>query len=119
MAAGDLDAAVDVEIVSRKIKHWRRAHAGQHHVGPAFGQAADQRRFEHSAVRAAVATHGYAPGPFVERKRRKGASERIGVRFGQCVADDAADVVFAEDGGVETMGHAAALTRRMSIGSTD
>ena len=47
VAAGDLDAAVDVEIVGREIEHRRGAHADLHDVDAALGEAADQRGLEH------------------------------------------------------------------------
>ena len=72
-------------------------------VDAAFGQAADERRFKHRRVGPAVAADGEAwrlpPG-----ERGKAAAERVSVRLGQRVADDAADVIFAQDGGVEAGG---------------
>ena len=117
VAAGDLDAAVDVEIVGREIEHRRGAHADLHDVDPAFGQAADQRGFEHPANgcgRRGRRRSRRAPSSCA--KRGEGAAERISVGFGQRVADDPADVIFAQDGGVELCGSSRCLTQRQRFG---
>ena len=78
-------------------------------IDAAFGEAADQRRFEHAA--SGCGRRGRprcACAPSSLRKRGIAAAERIGVGFGQRVADDPANVIFAQDGGVELVGHGAA-----------
>ena len=105
VAAGDLDAAVDVEIMGREIEHRRGAHADLDHVNAAFVEAADQRRFEHARMGAAVAADRDPPGAFVAGERGVGPAERVSIVLGERVADDPADVIFAQDGGVESVGH--------------
>ena len=50
---------------------------------------------------AAVAPDGDPSRAFVMGQRGIAAAERISVGLGQRVADDPADVIFAQDGGVE------------------
>ena len=118
VAAGDLDAAVDVEIMSREIEHRRGAHANQHDVHAAFREAADQFGFEHAGVGAAVAADGDGARAFAMGLGGEGPAERVSVGFGQRVADDPADVIFAQDIGVELVGHGDAEHSEWRIGST-
>jgi len=50
-------------------------------------------------VGAAVARDSDGPRALAMRLGGKGPAERISVVFGQRVADDAANVIFAQDGG--------------------
>src|SRR5438132_7367959 len=96
-----------------EIEHWTWAHADLQHVYAAFGEAADQSGFEHARMRASVAPHGDPPRAFVAGNRGKGPAERISVRFVERVADDPANVIFAQNGGVEgVITHGAALSLR-------
>ncbi len=110
VASGDLDAAVDVEIVSREIEHRRGAHADQNRVDPALGQPAHERCLKHARMGAAVPSDGNPPGTLAAGNRGIGPAEGVGIRLGERVADDSADVIFAEDGGVESVGHGLANT---------
>ena len=74
-------------------------------VDSALGEPTDQSSFEHARMRAPVASDGDPPSAFVAGERRIGAAEGISVGFGQRVADDSPNVIFAQDGGVELVGH--------------
>ena len=67
VAARHLDAAIDIEIMRGEIEHGRGTHADQRHVDPAFGEAADQRRFEHPGVETTVAADREPPRAFLLR----------------------------------------------------
>ena len=115
VAAGDLDAAVDVEIMGREIEHGRGPMPICIDVDPAFGEAADQLGFEHRAngcARRGRRRCVRAPSPCA--LRGIGPAERVGVGLGQRVADDPADVIFAQDGGVEVCGSLRCLTQRQA-----
>jgi len=105
VASGDLDAAVDVERRRCVIEHRAWPHADADDVEAAFGEAADQRVLEYMRMGAAVAADGDFACAFLGRERRIAAAEGISVRFVERVADDPADIVFAQDGGVESVGH--------------
>ncbi len=108
VAAGNLDAAVDVHLAGREIEHRRGAHSDHHDVEPACREPAHQSGFEHPRVSPPVAPDRHPPRALAARLGRIGPAERIGVGFGQRVADDPANVIFAQDGGVEDVRHRAA-----------
>src|SRR6476620_4823172 len=60
---------------------------------------------------APVAADRDALGAFLAGEGGIGPAEGVGVRFGQRVSDYTANVIFAQDGGVEAMGHGRAHTR--------
>ncbi len=105
VAAGNLDAAVDVEIMGRKIKHGGWTHGNLHDVGAAVGKAADQRHLELAAMQPPIAADRDSPRAFIARHRSEGSAEAVGIVFAQRVTDDPANVIFAQDGGIEVMGH--------------
>ena len=52
--------------------------------------------------------------PFAAGNRGIGPPEGVGIGLGERVADDSADVIFAEDGGVECVCHSRCLTQAAS-----
>src|SRR5687768_7899833 len=58
---------------------------------------------------AAVAADRDPPGALLDGESSEGPAKRARVVLAQRVADDPADVIFAKDGGVETVTHCAAL----------
>jgi hypothetical protein len=54
---------------------------------------------------APIAPDGKPLGPLVVRFRGEGAAKCEGILLMKGVADDAANVIFAENGGIKAMGH--------------
>ena len=105
MAAGDHDAAVDLQRRLGVIEHRRRPQADPHHVDAALRQALDQRRFELDRGDATVAAHRHAGAAGAAHDRAEAAADRGRIRRAQGFADHPADVIFAQRGGVEDVAH--------------
>ncbi len=122
--AGDLDAAVGVQLMHREVQHRRRAAADLQHHGAGIDQAAADRVGQLGRAQAAVIADA-DPALRGRQGGGVGAAKGVGIGREQGLADDAAHVVFAQDGRVETVrgagrrgwrrvGHAAASA---SLGS--
>jgi hypothetical protein len=103
VAAGDLDAAIDIELGFGEIEHWGRANADPDNIQSRLGEAAHQLRLERRGMSAPVAAQCRPAAAAPAEQRAEGPSDRIGIGFGQRFPDDAADVVFAQRSRVETM----------------
>ena len=105
VAAGDHDAAGDVELGGGEIEHRRRPEADLHHIHAAFGEAADQRGLHERRAFAAVAADRDARAAGAARERAEAAPERMGVVRPERFPDDPANVIFAKRGRVELVRH--------------
>ena len=103
VGAGHHHAAVDRQGMGRVVEHRRRAAADPPHVDTGRRQALDQRRLQFGRREASVVA---------DRRRRpaappdngaEGPAQRLGVLRREGLADDPADVVVAQDRGVETV----------------
>ena len=115
MAAGHLDAAVDVEVIGREIEHGARASADCRTAS--ISPSVRPRTSAASSMPLESGRRSVA-GAFLAGERGKAAAERISVCLGQRVSDDSADVIFAEDGGVELAAIALPACSGGAIGST-
>ena len=109
--ARDHDAAVGFERINRVIEHWSRAEADAHDLHAALLEAFDQRRLERWRTQPAVSADAdptalLAPALFLGDARCEGPADSMNVRRAQSFVDDAPDVVFAKNRGVDSMsGH--------------
>src|SRR6185312_7160289 len=99
--AGDHDAAIDRQRVDGKIEHRRGPKADADDIDAALGEAGDQRADELGRAQAAVAADRHALAARRGDNGREGAADRSRILGAERFADDAANVVFAQDGGVE------------------
>ena len=114
VAAGDLDAAVDVEIMGREIEH--RASGPCRSASTSMPLSVSPR----TSAASSMPRVGAAVAPDRDRawrlrraaKRAIGPAERISIGLGERVADDSANVIFAQDGGVELCVSSRCLTQR-------
>ena len=106
VAAGDLDAAV--HLLGRGlgvVEHRRRPHADPAHVAAARGEPFDQRVLEHRRADPAVVADRHQLAAGAPQQGAEAAPDRARVVGAERFADDPADVVFAQDGGMELVGH--------------
>ena len=99
--AGDLDAAVGIEVVDGEIEHRRRRHADVGDVDAGGRQAFDAGGGQFGRAQPAVIAQRHAATALAADHRAEGAADGARVGGMHRVADDAADVVLAQDGGVE------------------
>ncbi len=118
VAAGDLDPALHIEDVGRVIEHRARADADPDDVEPALHQPVDECAFQLGRVQAAVPSDGDPASAFVGGEASEASPERPGVFFRESLSDDSADVIFAQDGSVECVGHRKGEHTNSRIGST-
>jgi hypothetical protein len=103
VAAGDHRGAVRLQRVVGEIQHRRRHQPDADHFQPAGPQPGDQLRLQVGRGQAPVIAdrHRLAPGP--DQHRAEAAADRERILRRERLADDAADVVFAQYGGVEVV----------------
>src|SRR5690606_25688034 len=106
VAAGDLDAPVDLVGGSfGVIEHRRRPQADPPHIASARRKSLDQRVLEHRGADTPVVADRDHLAASATQKGRETAADRSRVVGSERLADDAAYVVFAHDGGVELVRH--------------
>lgn len=106
MAAGDLDAAIDIGIASLCIiEHRGRAHADAHHVASARRQPFHQRMFQHGRADPAIIANGNRIAACLAQHGAEGAANGAGIICAQSFTNNAANVIFAQNGGIEIMRH--------------
>ena len=101
--ARDHDAAVGAARMHGVIKHRRRPEADAADGEPAPGQPVGDRGGECGRAQPAVIAEADLPAPASPDHRAEGAPDGQRIRRAQGLADDAANVVFAQHRGVETM----------------
>src|SRR5258708_37174155 len=72
-------------------------------AAPAAGESFDKCRLERGRAQPAIAADGDTLAALLGEDCGKGAAERARIRLAQRVVDHAADIVFAQDGGVENV----------------
>ncbi len=97
MRAGDHHPATGVEVMRREVEHRRRAEADAIDVRPGRGKTLDEGRLERGRAEASVITDGNRTSAVANDQCTEGPPDRAHVLQLQCFANDAADVVFAED----------------------
>jgi hypothetical protein len=107
VAARDLDAAGNaVQRRFGEVEHRGGAQADPHDIDAGGEQPFNQRLLQRGRTQPAIAAHhdarrfGFRPGTGSER-----LPDRAGVGFAQRLPDHAANVVFAQDGGMKTVRH--------------
>ena len=110
VAAGDLDAAGAAVLATRSghvVQHGGGDGADVHHVQPGALQPLDQAGHQGWARQAPVAPHGHGLFARSHTFGAKGPAQVFGKGRVDVLADDAADVIGLEDGGIDL--HAGAL----------
>ena len=106
VAAGYLDAAIDI---CRRcfgiIEHRSSAHADPHHIHARSGQTFDEGVFEHGRADPAIVSNRHFRAPGFGQHRPETAPDCARIFCPQRFADNPADVVFAQHGGMEIVGH--------------
>ena len=103
--AGDHDAAIDLERRRGVIEHRGRPAADAHDVGAALGEPLDKRGFEFGRGQPAVIADRSAPPAGLRQDLGEHPAQGMGIGREQGRADNAADVVFAQDRRIETVRH--------------
>ena len=102
---GDHNTAAGIQVVDREIKHrgWPQPDVQnfQSAPGQAFHQGISQRRRGRAAVKAD--TNGRAAS--ADNRGAKPPAQDIGIVFIKGLADNAANVVFAQNAGMKGVGH--------------
>ena len=107
VAAGDLDAraaAVRAARGGHVVQHRCRHRTEVDHVQPGRCQPADQRRGQARAREAPVAPHRHRLFAGLQRLAAESPAEVLGKGLVDRLADDAADVIGLEDGGIDLHG---------------
>src|SRR5690606_2889182 len=97
VAAGHGDAAAGTQVVGGEIHDRGRHHADIDHVAPGLAQALDQALDQLRSGQAAVAADHDVHQAFLGHDRADRLADVAGDLRGQLAADQAADVVGAED----------------------
>ena len=113
------DPAIDRERRRREIEHRRRPEADAHHVDAGARQALDQRRLELGRGQPPVTADRDALAAGLGQHRGKARPMARASAAEQGLADDAADVVFAQDRRIEAMPALQAPIRRSEIVGED
>src|SRR6185369_7367552 len=105
------DAAVEAERTHREIQHRRRTEPDAQHLETAGHEAFDDRGFHFRRRQPAVIADSHALAAVANHRGAEAAADRARVGGGQRLADDAADVVLAQNSLVEAVccTHSAAL----------
>ena len=101
--AGHLEAAVRVQVMDREVEHRRRSAADREHLDAARAKTVAQRLGQLGRAQPAVEAEADPPAAGRAQDGRIGPPQRTGVGRRQRLADDAANVVLAQDGRMEDM----------------
>jgi len=110
VAAGYLNAAIDLQRGFREVQHWRWAKADAHDVDSRLGQPAHQLSLERYRRNAPVIADRDARAAVAPHPRSEPATDGIGVGLTKRLAADPADIIFAQGGRIEVMGHGSPLS---------
>ena len=113
VAARHHHRAVRLLVIGGEIQHRRRAEPDAHHLEPAGAQPGHQLPLEFRGMQAAVIADGHARAAAAHHDGTEAAADGEGILRLQRFAHDAADVVFAQDRGIEAVtegGHGRSLT---------
>ncbi len=103
VGAGDHDPAIEAESTNGEIEHRRRAAPDPQHIEAAVAQPLDNRRLEFRRAQPPVIADGGPAATGLLHHGPEATPYGIGIPRGKGAPDDAADVVFADRGGVEAM----------------
>ncbi len=109
VAASYLDAAIHFQRGFGIIEHRRRSEADPHHIAARSGQPFDQCGLQHRGRDAPVTADRNAMPARAAEQGGKAAPDRARIVRPQRLAHDSANVIFAQRGRIETMGHWASM----------
>src|SRR5207342_537771 len=101
VAAGDRDAATGPQLEAAEIHHWRRHHADVDDVAAGLAQAFAQPSDEIRTRQPAVTADDDVGQALFEHQRTDRVADQFGDAGVERLADDAADVVGAEDAAID------------------
>ncbi len=105
VAAGHHQAGIGIQFKHAEIQHRRGAQADFDHIAARRHQAARHRRRQQRRRHAAIAAQRDHTPTAAPHRRAKAAANGLRIRFGQAVAHDAANVIFAQSGRMKFVGH--------------
>ena len=89
----------------RVIQHRGGAHADGHYIAPTCGQAFDQRAFQNGRADPAIIADRHCPPACAHHHRAETTADCAGIVCLQRFADNAANIIFAQNGRIERMAH--------------
>ena len=113
--AGDLDAAISLEVVHREVEHRGGPAADPLHVDAAGAQALDHRLGQIRRAEPAIHANAHPLATLGAEHGRKGAAKGERIRRKQRFVHNTADVVLAQDARMKPMAGSAGPARRHAI----
>src|SRR3546814_7655168 len=84
-------------------------------MNPAAVQSFDQCRLQRGGTEPPIIAHSDPASACPRDQRAEAPANRIGVLFGECFTDNAANIIFTQGGRVEVMGHALSFLLLMRL----
>src|SRR3546814_14729802 len=98
MDAFFMNAAIYVLQLFGIISHRRRPHADAYGMNPAAVQSFDQCRLQRGGTEPPIIAHSDPASACPRDQRAEAPANRIGVLFGECFTDNAANIIFTQGG---------------------